>query len=52
MAEDNFTLPPGWRGWVLETFGGKAFEAGVQDSLQRLKREAEARYRSRVVEKS
>jgi len=37
---------------MLEKFGGKAFEADVQDSLQRLKWGAEARYRSSVVEKS
>jgi hypothetical protein len=34
---------------VLETFGGKVFEAGVQDGLQRLKRAAETRYRSSVI---
>jgi hypothetical protein len=31
---------------LLKTFRGKAIEAGVEDSLQRLKRRAEARYRS------
>lgn len=36
---------------MLENFGGKAYEAGVQDALQRLKRGAEARYRSSTVEK-
>jgi hypothetical protein len=36
---------------VLEHFGGKLFEADVENSLQRLKRQAEARYRSSVTEK-
>lgn len=45
-------LPPGWRGWVLETFGGRAFETGVQDGVQRLKRAAEAHYRGSLVEQS
>jgi len=35
---------------MLEKFGGKRFEREVEDTLQRLKRAAEARYRSRVVE--
>lgn len=30
---------------MLGTFGGKAFESGVEDACQRLKRAAEARYR-------
>jgi hypothetical protein len=35
---------------LLETFGSKMIEAGVEDSLQRLKRKAEARYRSMLIE--
>jgi len=37
---------------MLKTSGSKMIEAGVEDSLQRLKRRAEARYRSSVVEQS
>jgi hypothetical protein len=37
---------------VLEKFGGKRFEAEIQDELLRLKRAAEARYRSGVAEES
>jgi hypothetical protein len=37
---------------MFKTFGGKMIEAGVEDSLQRLKRNAEARYRASVVEHS
>jgi hypothetical protein len=37
---------------MFKTFGGKMIEAGVVDSLQSLKRAAEARYRSSVVEQS
>ena len=51
---NNFSpqpLPPGWRGWVLDRFGGKAFEAGAEDSLHRLKRAAETRYRREGTEK-
>jgi hypothetical protein len=33
---------------MLERFGGKLFERGVEDGLQRLKRAAEARYRGSV----
>jgi len=36
---------------MLEKFGGKVFEDNVQDAVQRLKRRAEARYRSMSVEK-
>ena len=36
---------------MLEHFGGKLFERDVQDSLQRLKRQAEARYRSSIAER-
>jgi hypothetical protein len=35
---------------MLEKFGGKRFEREVEDTLQRLKRAAEARYRSPVAE--
>lgn len=37
-------LPPGWWGRFLETFGAKAFEASIEDSLQRLKRASERQY--------
>jgi len=37
---------------VLNTFGGKVLEAGVQDGLQRLKRAAEARYRASSLKTS
>jgi hypothetical protein len=37
---------------MFKTFGGKMIEAGVEHSLQNLKRAAEARYLSRVVEQS
>jgi hypothetical protein len=37
---------------MLEKFGGKRFEREVEDTLQRLKRAAEARYRSRVAKQS
>jgi hypothetical protein len=37
---------------MFKTFGGKLIEAGVEDSLQGLKRAAEARYRSSLVEQS
>jgi hypothetical protein len=36
---------------MLEKFGGKMFESGVQDSLQRLKQRAEARYREQISER-
>jgi hypothetical protein len=45
----DFTLPPGWRGWMLATFGAGLFERNVQDGLQRLKRAAEARHRDRLA---
>jgi hypothetical protein len=35
---------------MLKTFASKRIEAGVEDSLQRLKRRAEARYRSSGLE--
>ncbi len=34
---------------MFKTFGGKLIAAGVENTLQRLKRTAEARYRSRMV---
>lgn len=34
---------------MLGTFGGKAFESGVEDACQRLKRAAEARYRASLA---
>jgi hypothetical protein len=34
---------------VFKTVGRKVIEAGVEDSLQRLKRAAEARYQARVA---
>ena len=37
---------------MLERFGSKRFEREVEDTLQRLKRAAEARYRRRVAEQS
>ncbi len=40
-----------WRGWMLERFGGKTFEANAQDACRRLKRAAEARYRGQASEK-
>jgi hypothetical protein len=45
----HFTLPPGWWGWLLGMFGAGLFERGVEDSLQRLKRAAEARWRDRAA---
>jgi len=35
---------------MLDKFGAKTFEANVQDACQRLKRAAEARYRSQTAE--
>jgi hypothetical protein len=35
---------------VLDKFGGKMFEAGVEEALQNLKRRAEERYRNSVVD--
>jgi len=34
---------------VLDKFGGKLFESGVEDALHKLKQRAEERYRSRVA---
>ena len=35
-------LPPGWMGWLLEHFGAGMLHRGVENSLARLKRAAEA----------
>jgi hypothetical protein len=35
---------------MLEKFGSKRFEREIEDTLQRLQRAAEARYRNRVAE--
>jgi hypothetical protein len=45
----NFEFPPGWRGVLLRTFLGRAFEIGPADSLARLKRASEARARAPVA---
>jgi len=37
---------------MLRTFGSKTFETSVEETLQRLKRRAEARYQSRGAEQS
>jgi hypothetical protein len=42
-------FPPGWRGWLLRTFGAKSFAASIEDSLQRLKSAAEMRYKGTTV---
>jgi hypothetical protein len=38
-------FPPGWWGWVLQTFGARVLGASVDDSLRRLKRAAERAHR-------
>jgi hypothetical protein len=40
----DVTLPPGWMGWLIEHFGAGMLHRGVEDSLARLKRAAEARH--------
>jgi Polyketide cyclase / dehydrase and lipid transport len=45
----NFGIPDGWRGFVIRTFLGRELTNGPDDSIQRLKRAAEAAYQKRCV---
>ncbi len=42
MGETLLSLLDGWMGWLIEHFGAGMLHQGVEDSLARLKRAAEA----------